>query len=64
MVRGWHAHTDVHAHMRTVQTAGFPAGGVGRGGGMDAGSQREAYGNRKKSMSAQGELGKQHFTSP
>lgn len=64
MVRGWHAHMDVHAYMHTVQTAGFPAGDVGRGGGRDAGFQREAYGNRKKSLSAQGKLGERHFTSP
>lgn len=62
MVRGWQAHTHVHAHMHTELV--FPARGVGRGGGVDAGSQQEVHGDKRKSMSAQGELGEQHFPSP
>lgn len=70
MVRGWHAHTygkhtlTASTHLHAVQAAGSPARGVQRGGGVDAGSQREVYGNERKSMSVQGELGEQLFTSP
>ena len=55
-------HTRARTRTHTVLV--FPARGVGTGGGVHAGSQGEVHGDERKSMSAQSELGEQHFPSP
>lgn len=47
------ASTHLHVQCRRL---GLQPGVCRVGGGVDAGSQREVYGNERKSMSAQGEL--------